>query len=362
MTVIHGLAQQHKADGGHDIVVVGQGTAEGFPPYGVGQLAEVAFGDSVSRNGKAVDVLAGRLGLGRPVVSSLYRPVLSAIPADFSGVVFVHNAPGAIIALHKARPKARFCLYAHNLLFRNYTRMEARRVLNACYRVICVSRFVARDLEAKIGCCDPRIRVVLNGVDTERFCPDTKRMPRRGEPVVLFLGRVVPEKGADLLVRAAVRLYDGKRRFRLRIVGSSGFSASDPLTPYEADLRRLAAPLGNAAEFVPFVPRDRVLALYRDADVFCAPSNWDDPCPLNVLEALACGLPMVASARGGIPEECADCALYFRPPDDGGLANSLAALLDDSNAAAQLGERARKRAKSLSWAASYRSMLGALAD
>src|SRR5207253_334060 len=109
----------------------------------------------------------------------------------------------------------------------------------------------------------------------------------------------------------------------VRIVGSSGFSSKSPLSRYERYLRRLASPISDRVEFRPFIERDKVPDDYRQADIFCAPSNWDDPCPLIVAEALASGLPSVVSNRGGIPEIAGDAALYFAPPNVDQLAERL---------------------------------------
>jgi glycosyltransferase involved in cell wall biosynthesis len=172
--------------------------------------------------------------------------------------------------------------------------------------------------------------------------------------VVLFVGRVTPQKSPDLLIRAAAKILSPRRRFKLRIVGNSGFSAADPLTPYEQEIRKLAAPLGEAVEFQSFVDRAGVSRELDAASIYCVPSNWDDPCPLTVPEGLASGLPCIVSRRGGIPEEAADAALYFNPPNVDALANRLVYLLDDPAARSEWGQRARARALQITWENQYR--------
>ncbi len=105
------------------------------------------------------------------------------------------------------------------------------------------------------------------------------------------------------------------------------------VTPYEQELRKLAAGLGDSVEFQPFVDRSRVAAMFDAATIFCVPTNWDDPCPLTV----------VVSRRGGIPEIGGDAVLYFQPPEIDTLADHLAALLDDEKARNALGRRAHPR-------------------
>jgi glycosyltransferase involved in cell wall biosynthesis len=174
--------------------------------------------------------------------------------------------------------------------------------------------------------------------------------------VVLFLGRVTPVKGPDLLLRAAAKLLARGRRCVVRIVGSSNFSTSDPLTPYERELRRLAEPLGSAVEFHPFVDRAAVVGEYQRASVFCAPANWDEPFGMTLMEAMACGLAVVTSRRGGIPEACGDAALYFDTPDVDSLADRLGQLLDSAEDREAWGRRARRRADQFDWPRQYAAL------
>lgn len=358
MTVIHELARRHAEHGGRTRVVVGRGTRH---DYTVGDCIEVAFPPLPLRRHKALDALAGRLGCPRPFATALYRPALDAVEPGFEGPVLLHNAPGPLPLLCRRRRDAKICLYVHNELFRTYGRGELRRTVAAAHRVICVSRFMADALGERLGEMPGNVRAVLNGVDTECFRPRENGSPP-GDPVVLFVGRVIPEKGVDLLLRAAARIAARNRRFRLRVIGSSGFSATDPLSRHEIELRRIARPLGDLVEFEPFVDRQRVIEEYRAASVFCIPSNWDEPCSLTLPEALACGLPSIASDRGGIPEVGGNAVQYFRPPDVDGLADRLSYLIDDASARAEWGRRARQRAEALSWDRQYAHFMAALGD
>lgn len=356
MTIIYELARKHAGHGGHTRVIVGRGTRHDYP---IGECVEVGFRPLPGRREKAVDAALGRLGASRHIAARLYRPAVSAIESSFRGPVFLHNNPAPLPLFAAQRPNAQVCLYVNNVLFRTYGRREIRRTVAAADRIVCVSNFIADDLSSRIGYASPKIRIVHNGVDTERFQPRDGGLPP-DVPVVLYVGRVVPEKGVDLLLRAAARVAGRGRRFIVRIVGSSGFSPSDPLSAYEQELRRIAEPLGEAAEFRPFVDRRRVLDEYHAASIFCVPSNWDDPCPLTLGEGLACGLPTVASRRGGIPDVAGDAALLCDPTDVDGFADRLAHLIDDEHARRDLGLRARERAEQFSWDRQYLELRAAL--
>ena len=357
MTVIYELSRQHRAANGQTRIVVGSETRH---DYGVGQCVEVDFDGLPTRRERMVDVVLGGAGLARRFTSAAYSPALDGIDPSFGGPVIVHNAPGSLPLLAEHRPSAALVLYAHNTLFRTYGRRELRRVVARATALVCVSEFLADNLTSRLGSMQANVVVVRNGVDLDRFRPrDTA--PDDGVPVVLFVGRVIPEKGPDILIRAARTLLAGERRFRVRIVGSRGFSATDPLSPYEQGLRRLAAGTrGDAIEFAPFVDRSRIVEEYARADILVVPSNWDDPCPLTVPEALACGTPTIASRRGGIPEVGGEAVLYFTPPRAEELAERLAYLLDEPSARVEWGRRAREHALTLAWGPQYEKLRRAL--
>jgi glycosyltransferase involved in cell wall biosynthesis len=361
MTTIYELSRLHARAGGETTIVLRRGAVEGYEPYTVGNIVEVELGELPDRRAKKFDVLRGAMGLQRDAVISSYASALDALTLDFDGYAVVHNSPGVISWLARARPGVPICLFAHNTLFRTYTRREARRVVDASYRVLCLSEFLAEDLRRRTNRDDDRVRVVRNGVDADVFTPISPR-PDQEPPVILFLGRVIPDKGVDILVRAALLLRERGVRFRLRVVGSNGFSATDPLSPYELRVRESAAPLGESVEFLPFHERARVPSLYRDADIFCMPSNCDEAFGLCLLEAMATGLPCVASSRGGIPEAGGDAVSYFEPPNHRDLAEELTKLLQNQEERHRIGRKARERTAHLSWTHSYRELTAALEE
>ena len=355
-TIIYEMACQHERNGGETRLVVGRGTRHDYP---VGNCIEVDFPPLPSRPRKAVDAALGRLGMPRLFGESVYAQASAAIPRDFTGPLFLHNNPVALRLLKKAHPNAQVTLWANNALFRTYSDAETRRVLDVTDRVICCSQFLVNDIQQRLLAPSNRIFAVINGVNTERFKP--RAQPLEEEvPTVLFIGRVLPDKGPDLLLKAAQKVYSAKRKFKVRIVGSSNFNAKDPITPYQEELLRLAEPLGDAVEFQPFVDRARVVEEYQAASIFCVPSNWDEPVSLTISEGMACGLPVIASRRGGIPEVGGEAVLYFQPPDVDTFADHLAMLIDDPNARREWGARARQRALTFSWEAQYRQLVSAL--
>ncbi|GIG24546.1 glycosyltransferase family 4 protein [Cellulomonas denverensis] len=293
-----------------------------------------------------LDAAAGRIGLPRPGVRRGLRAALRTQDRIDDGVVLVHNAPQAVPLVDRRHTAV---LYAHNLLLRSYTRTEAGRVLDRAAAVVCVSAALAQQTTDRLpSSLHDRVRVVPNGVDTGRFHP--RDDPGRGDRLrVLFVGRMIPEKGADVLVDAVTRL--GRADLDLTLVGSRNFDAAAGPGGYERDLARAAAVLGDRARLVPFTARDAVAALFRSADVLVVPSRWAEPFALTVLEGMASGVPVIASAVGGIPEAMGGAGIAVPPDDPAALADALAALADDEGHRLRVGRQGRARAEAGDWRA-----------
>lgn len=304
-----------------------------------------------------VDALAGRLGLPRPGVRRTLRPALAGQDAWTPGVVLAHNAPQLVPLVHDRHAAV---LYAHNLLLRTYSAREATRVLGRAAAIVCVSGALAEQTADHLpASLRDRLRVVPNGVDTSRFAP--RADPARGDRLrVVFVGRMIPDKGADVLLEAVARL--GRDDVELTLVGSQNFDAGATPSPFERDLRTRAAALGTRVRLLPFTPRAEVAEVYRQADVVVVPSRWAEPFALTVMEGMASGVPVVASAVGGIPEVMGDASVLVRPDDPDELAAALEALADDEPLRRRIGAACRAWALAHDWAWSRGRLDAVLAE
>jgi glycosyltransferase involved in cell wall biosynthesis len=189
-----------------------------------------------------------------------------------------------------------------------------------------------------------RVHVVPNGVDVQAFSPGTSPAFRAslgvpdGASLIVTLGRLARDKGNDRALQAFARLRSDHAR--LAVVGEGN---------EEPELRRLAATLG-VAERVVFpgaVRQDAVPEVLRAADVFWFPTLRDEAAPLVLPQAMASGLPVVASRIGGVPEVIdrdGEEAILVPPGDAGALADATEPLLSDGAARMRMGEAARARA------------------
>jgi glycosyltransferase involved in cell wall biosynthesis len=200
------------------------------------------------------------------------------------------------------------------------------------------------------------VRVAPPGTDRGDLAPGT---PSGGR--LLCVGAVVPAKGGDLLVEALGELPD--RPWTCTVVGSLD---RDPA--FVESLRRRSAELGLADRITLAGPRDgaRLVREYRRADLLVHASRRE-AYGMVVTEALASGVPVVATAVGGVPEALGETAagppgLLVPPDDPAALAAVLGAWLDDPGLRVRLRRAARERRGSLAgWGATASEVAGALA-
>jgi glycosyltransferase involved in cell wall biosynthesis len=200
-----------------------------------------------------------------------------------------------------------------------------------------VSRYAGETL----GVAPERRRVIYGGADPDRFFP-VPAIERRG---VLFVGRITPHKGLDVLLRA---LPQGAH---LTVVGTTRHDRHPPESTYPDLVRRLAR--SRHVSFVEAAADEDLPWLYRRAAVAVLPSVGRscygrriaiaELLGLSVLEAMASGTPVVASRLGGLPEIVSDgvTGLLAEPGDVAGLRDRLSAMLGDHGAARRLGENGR---------------------
>jgi len=356
MTVVYEFSRKHEEAGGRAQVIVGRNTRH---DYEAGERVPVDFAPLPTRNQKIVDVALGRLGMQRPFINRAYAAGVKAVDPKFDGAIFIQNTPGPARQFKKHSPNARVCVNVYNALFHTYGSGELHRTVDAADLIIFNCDFLANQFLPRLRHGREKVRVVLNGVDTKRFVPRPELTPK-DEVVILFVARMVPQKGAHLLIEAARKIHGRTRPFKLRLVGREHFDVNFPLSPFEIEVRRLAEPLGDSVEFLPFLDREKILPVYQSASIFCAPSNYDEPCTLALPEAMSCGVPSIASRRGGIPEVGRDAIFYFDPSNTDRLADHLAYLIEDEQARIEWGRRARAQAEAMDWEIQYYALLEAI--
>ena len=203
-----------------------------------------------------------------------------------------------------------------------------------------------------------KVYVIPPGVDLTRFRPLSQRQSREHlgygeEKNILFVGRLEPLKGVDILFRAAASL-ENSSTIRLNVVGGDENSLE------KARLQALATrmKLTSSIRFIGQITQEELPVHYSAADVCVVPSHYES-FGLAALEAAACGRPVIASDVGGLPAIVLDGMTGYLVPSrrSDAMAERLCMLLKDDVLRAKMGTAARNHAETLSWDRSADSLL-----
>ncbi len=283
--------------------------------------------------------IAGIARDGLPVVGTIHHPITVDRDVDLA---------------HAPTWSRRFALRR----WYGFVRMQ-KRVLRGLPRIITVSHSSAGDLVRHMGARPEQLAVIPVGVDTAHFraLPGIARIP----------GRIVTTASADVPLKGLVPLIEAVAKVRtehpaeLVVIGRPRDGSLVPRT-----VERLG--LENAVRLVGEVDGQRMIELYAEAEVAVVPSLYEG-FSLPAVEAMACGVPLVATTGGALPEVVGrdgDAALLVPPGDPGALAKAISTLLDDSELRRRLGTAGRERVLDrYTWSAAaratveqYRQVLG----
>lgn len=207
---------------------------------------------------------------------------------------------------------------------------------------IAISQEIADGLR-KDGIPPERIKHITNFVDTDKFQPINnnerhmfKRTLSLDENIVInFTGRIVGRKGLDILIHAFTKNSELTLSSRLLIVGTG---------QDEQRVKEMVSDLGIGDKVRFLGHSSEVARYYQTSDIFVLPS-YAEGMPNSLLEAMACGLPVIASRIGGVVDVVEDgkSGILFEPGDVSGLASAMIRLLQDDELRQRLGLEARKR-------------------
>jgi glycosyltransferase involved in cell wall biosynthesis len=276
------------------------------------------------------------------------RPLWRALGSDRWDVLDIHEEPFSaamaevLLIRWLRRRHVPYVVYSAQNLEKRYPppfRWFGRWSLQGAAGAYPCNEASARILRSR-GLSGPAVVIPL-GIDVDRFEPADRPAPK-GALRVGFVGRLIPVKGVDVLLRAAAL----DPRFEVEIVGSG---------PESERLSALAADLGLSERvvFTGHVDGDETPAVYRRFDALAVPSV---PTPgvveqfgRVVVEAQASGVPVVASRSGGLPEVVGDAGILVEPGDPGDLARGLARLLDEPGRWVEVRQSGLGAATRCSW-------------
>lgn len=222
-------------------------------------------------------------------------------------VVIIENRPdyANYIKRHVSVP----CVsHIHND-FLNASIPGSQTIVNHTDLFIAISDFINNKIQT-LDVPPELVKTVHNVIDLQkfgekRFSIDDRNKLRndlgiaQDDIVCVFVGRLDSNKGVDKLIEAANKLKDEK--IKIMIVGSSFYEASVE-TDFVRRIKKISDNIREKIIFTGYIDNEQLYKYYKLSDISITPSQWDEPAGLVVLEAQACGLPVIATRCGGIPE------------------------------------------------------------
>ncbi len=244
----------------------------------------------------------------------------------------------------------------HKPMNRWFLTLMMPRFLRAADAVIAVSECTKRDAVRAYGIPEEKITVIYEGV-SPRFRPAdpaaiaaVRQKYGLPEHFILYVGTIEPRKNLTALLEAFANLQSAIGNLHLVFVGKKGWL-------YEGFFRRLRElGLEERVHFTGYVPDEDLPVLYSAADLFVFPSLYEG-FGLPVLEAMACGVPVVCSNTSSLPEVAGDAALLVDPTDVRALAAAMERALTDQALRATLRARGLERARRFTWEEAARRTL-----
>ncbi len=272
-------------------------------------------------------------------------------------VIWVHSRMAFVPWLRRACPNALMILSVHNDSNLDGETLWSEPTVRMTDMITACSHSLLRRMTARRPATASHARVLHNGVDLEWFQPQWVQQAQRDaaraaagasdRPVMLFVGRLVEEKGVHVLLEAFGRVLASHPDALLLIAGGEVFG-DERSASYASRVRQQAKSYDRSVRFLGHLSRERLRECYLMGDVLAVPSMWTEPFGMAVIEGMASGLPVVAFNDGG-PAEILEHGRtgWLVPKTEGadGLAAALRRCLDDATERDAVGRQARRAAE-----------------
>lgn len=233
----------------------------------------------------------------------------------YKTIVLEHNIPMVWI-IRLSNYKGKYYHHLHNL---PRTNAKCKKSLSTCFGFLCISQYMIEYILNKNSPFPPidksQIKLLYNCIDTSLFKPLDKILFTKenfnispDSKIIIFAGRLTWEKGVDKILESLE--YIEHKNVELLIVGS--FMTDEKSDFYSKQLQRLSMNNGSKIHYTGYIEHEYLPHLYNLADIAVLPSMWEEPAGLTMLEAMACGTPVITTFSGGIPEYVGDAAIVLK--------------------------------------------------
>ncbi len=230
-------------------------------------------------------------------------------------LIHVFNRPKAVILYKNVMPESEIVLSLHNDMFteRKLSDEEGLKAIQSASQIMTVSNYIKGTILNRFPEADDKIQIVYSGVDLTQYHPswteEGKKIKQRlkhkyrlsNRKVILFIGRLSKTKGPHLLIKAMPAILKEHPDAVLVICGGKWFS-DNRMNEYVSYLYKLAEPLGDHVKFTKYIPHEEIPKAFLLGDVFVCSSQWQEPLARVHYEAMAAGVPLITTKRGGNAE------------------------------------------------------------
>lgn len=269
---------------------------------------------------------------------------------NFDKIIF-EGYTESILLMSKYFEPGKIYMHIHHEAFKNFNDIK-QKIFESCKKIITVSEYIKNQTMEEVGIRNGKLVVLKNCTDTDVFHKELYAGQREvirkkynlglNEKVIMFTGRIVPEKGIKELILAFKQLPINVEA-KVLIVGNAGFG-NEIRTEYDAELEELTKDISDKIVFSGFIHNSELPMLHSVVDIAVVPSIWDDPAPLVVFEAMSSGLPLIVTNSGGIPEYITgDCAITVKRDKEmvNNLSQALEKLINNEELRVKMGKEGR---------------------
>ncbi|HMH22009.1 MAG TPA: glycosyltransferase family 1 protein [Puia sp.] len=246
----------------------------------------------------------------------------------------------------------------HDLISLRYSNISAHQrfyfkyllpfIVSRARLIVTVSETSKRDIVHFLKCPEDKIRVIHNGYDHTHYCRTEEKGDRIDQAYgvrnyLLAVGPTYPHKNFEILIDAYASLDDNIRKEHPLVIAGG-------MKTYVSKLKEQVhhAGLDGDIHFLGYVPFECMPSLYREAALLVFPSLYEG-FGIPLLEAMACGCPVIVSETSSMPEVCGDAAMYVDPTSKEAISKAIGRLLCDANLREGLRQKGFERAKQFSW-------------
>lgn len=238
----------------------------------------------------------------------------NSISEDFD-LIYIFNRPAWVIDLGERFPNSKIALSIHNEMFlpRKLSVEIADRCIKRVEFINTVSKFIADGIKALYPQVEGKVNVIYSAADPNKYATSwsnegtlnrytlKRKYHIENYKVVLYIGRLNEKKGPHILMKALQPLMNYRNDVALIIVGSKWYGENS-IDNYTKGLYALTKELSGPVVFTGFLTPLEIPPLYNAADIFVCPSQWSEPLARVHYEAMASGLPIITTNRGGNAE------------------------------------------------------------